>query len=83
LVYYRLYFLNAVSGHIERFEEYDASDDAAAIEIAERRWGAVPLELWSGGRKVRHFALPVSFKPRPMVPLGGEHGSIGRLRMAE
>jgi hypothetical protein len=83
VAYYRLYFLNAVSGHIDRFEEYDVDDDAAAIERAERRCGAVPLELWSGGRKVRHFALPANFKPRPAAPRGGEHGGIGRLSMAE
>ena len=50
--YYRLYFMNGFSGHIERFEELDASDDAAAIELARTMQGALSLELWCSHRKV-------------------------------
>ena len=53
--YYRLYFLDPQSGHIDRFEEYDARDDGQAITRAEDRLDEVPLELWSGARKVAHL----------------------------
>lgn len=53
--YYRLYFMNRSSGHIERFEEFDAADDSSAESIADRHVGSQPLELWSGHRKVRRF----------------------------
>lgn len=55
MVYYRLYFLNPHSGHIDGFEEYHATDDVAATERAAEYCGDVPLELWSGRRKIRHF----------------------------
>jgi hypothetical protein len=53
--YYRLYFMNRSNGHIERFEEFDASDDSSSMAIADRHVGGQPLELWSGHRKVRRF----------------------------
>lgn len=50
--YYRLYFMNSFSGHIERFEEFDAADDAAAIVLAKAKQGPLALELWCSHRKV-------------------------------
>ena len=52
MAYYRLYFMNRRTGHIERFEEFDAAGDAAAIERAERHSAAAPIELWSGTKKI-------------------------------
>lgn len=52
MAYYRLYFLNDRTGHIDRFEEFDVDDDEAAVARAHRQLGTSPLELWSGGRKV-------------------------------
>ena len=49
---YRLYFMEAFSGHIERFEEFDAADDVAAVVLAETRQGPLSLELWCSHRKV-------------------------------
>lgn len=65
--YYRLYFLDPHSGHINRFEEYDAIDDVKAIRLAERRVGDGPLELWSGRRKIGCFVASVTLAepPRP------------------
>jgi hypothetical protein len=50
--YYRLYFLSTFSGHIERFEEFDAEDDREAVALAETKQGPLPLELWRSHRKV-------------------------------
>ena len=50
--YYRLYFMNGFSGHIERFEEFDAPDDTAAIAWAGTMKGPLSLELWCAQRKV-------------------------------
>lgn len=50
--YYRLYFMRTFSGHIERFEEFDAADDREAVALAEARRGGLALELWCSRRKV-------------------------------
>jgi hypothetical protein len=59
---YRLYFLNPNSGHIDRFEEFDAAGDTEAIGRAEDRQQDVPLELWSERRKVRHLPSPATMR---------------------
>jgi hypothetical protein len=33
--YYRLYFMDRFSGHIDHFREFEAEDDGIAREIAE------------------------------------------------
>jgi len=49
---YRLYRLSPESGHITAAEEMVAADDVAAVhEVRQRRFD-VPVELWSGKRKV-------------------------------
>lgn len=53
--HYRLYFLSRHNGSIERFEEFEARDDDAALAVIEQRIGDQPLELWSGGRKIGQF----------------------------
>lgn len=54
--YYRLYFMSSFSGHIERFEEFDADDDAQALQLAEAKQGALAMELWCYHRRVEQFA---------------------------
>jgi hypothetical protein len=51
--YYRLYFMSSYFGHIERFEDFDALDDGAAVALAKSRQGPLALELWTGHRKVK------------------------------
>lgn len=53
--YYRLYFMDRVSGHIDHFREFQAEDDDAALEIAERWRENVPMELWNLERKLKHW----------------------------
>lgn len=50
--YYRLYFMRTFSGHIERFEEFEAADDAEATSQAQARQCDLALELWCSHRKV-------------------------------
>lgn len=53
--YYRLYHMHPKSGHIDRFDEFEVSDDIAAVIFAETKLNAHPLELWQHGRKVKRF----------------------------
>ena len=53
--YYRLYFLDRFSGHIEHFREFEAEDDDAAIDIAEGWADGSPMELWNRERKLQHW----------------------------
>lgn len=50
MAYYRLYFLS--DGHFARVEEFEASDDPAAEDVATRLAAGAAVELWCGSRKV-------------------------------
>lgn len=50
--YYRLYFMDAFSGHIEGFEDFEASTDEEAVAAALDHEGLRALELWCQHRKV-------------------------------
>jgi hypothetical protein len=52
---YRLYFIDAFSGHIEHRREFLADCDADAIATAEGWNSGQPMELWQGARKVRRW----------------------------
>jgi hypothetical protein len=52
LPYYRLYFIGPQDGHIRRFAELEAPDDAVASHLAREHEGEMALELWSLGRKI-------------------------------
>ena len=58
MAYYRLYFFNGRSGHIDRFAELDASDDDHAIRLAGAQDGGESMELWCEGRMVCRFEAP-------------------------
>ena len=53
--YYRLYFMNPSSGHIDRSENLVARDNFEAIETAGGFRGRQPMELWCEGHKVQRF----------------------------
>ena len=55
MLYYRLYFFDRFSGHIEHFREFEAEDDGAAIDIAERWADGSRMELWNQERRLRHW----------------------------
>lgn len=56
LGYYRLYFIDRSSGHIDHFREYEAEDDQAALAVAERWREDGPMELWNRDRKLKVWA---------------------------
>ena len=61
MAYYRLYFMDRFSGHIDHFREFEAADDDAAVAVAERWREDRPMELWNLERKLRQWdseALP-------------------------
>ena len=55
MLYYRLYFMSARTGHIIRFAEYEAPDDACAMDLARSQQGEQALELWCQRRRVGRF----------------------------
>jgi hypothetical protein len=59
--YYRLYHLNRLSGHIDRVDEIDASDDVKAVAIAKERERDTAVELWQERRKVLRLEEPARF----------------------
>lgn len=56
MLYYRLYFMHPLTGGIQRFADFEASDDGHALELAREHAGEHagehPLELWNEHRKV-------------------------------
>ncbi len=60
MVYYRLYMVNPVSSRFVGFEEIEAADDVAAVQMASQHVGSQALELWCGKRKVKTFPAQTS-----------------------
>ena len=56
--YYRLYFMDLFSGHIDHFREFEAEDDDDALAIAERWREDRPMELWNRHHKLKHWDVP-------------------------
>ena len=56
--YFRLYFMDRSSGHIDHFREFEAADDAEALAIAESWREDRPMELWNRHRKLKHWDRP-------------------------
>lgn len=65
--YYRLYYMNQSSGHIERFEEFDTADDVEAVRTVSPSAREQPLELWCENRKIQRFESTLLFQ---FVPRG-------------
>ena len=55
MLYYRLYFFDRFSGHIDHFREFEAEGDEAAIAIAERWTDGRPMELWNRERRLQRW----------------------------
>lgn len=55
MLYYRLYFMDRFSGHIDHFREFGADSDGAALELAERWHNGNPMELWNRHRKLKRW----------------------------
>ena len=53
--YYRLYYFDRFSGHIDHFREYEADGDDAAIALAERWSDGRRMELWNRERRLNKW----------------------------
>ena len=53
--YYRLYFLDAFHGRIDRFIQFELESDEIAIDFAQEWQGSLTLELCNGARIVKHW----------------------------
>ena len=63
--YYQLYYMNPVSGHIDRRETVHAGDDVAAVHLLQGLRPDGPVELWREGRKIsRQDGPPSPFRNR-------------------
>ena len=55
MIYYRLYFMDRYSGHIDHFREFEAESDESAVAIAEHWRNGTPMELWNRHRKLKRW----------------------------
>lgn len=55
MLYYRLYYFDGFSGHIDHFREFEAEDDSAAIAVAERWNDGRAMELWNRERRLMRW----------------------------
>lgn len=55
MLYYRLYFMDRFSGHIDHFREFEAEGDEAALALAEDMQDDAPMELWNRERKLKRW----------------------------
>jgi hypothetical protein len=55
VLYYRLYYFDRFSDHIDHFREFEAEDDGAAVVIAESWCGGAPMELWNRERRLKRW----------------------------
>jgi hypothetical protein len=55
MMYYRLYFLDRFSGHIDHYREFEAETDEAALAISFGWREDRPMELWNLQRKLKHW----------------------------
>ena len=59
MLYYRLYYMDRFSGHIDHFREFEAEDDTAAIALANGWAEGRAMELWNRHRKLKHWDEPI------------------------
>jgi hypothetical protein len=75
--YYRLYFLDAFHGRIDRFIQFELESDETAIDFAQEWQGSLTLELCNGARVVKHWdpVAPSLNRRRPDTAALGSRGS--------
>ena len=57
MLYYRLYYFDRFSGHIDQFREFEADSDSAAIDLSERWSDGRPMELWNRERRLKQWQV--------------------------
>ena len=68
--YYRLYFMDDLSGHVTRFAEFVAESDGEASAMAETHRCGPAMELWCGRKKVKRWRADFGSLP-PIPRMGG------------
>jgi len=56
MLYYRLYFFDRFSGHIDHFREFEAESDDAAVGLADGWVDGRPMELWNRDRRLKKWS---------------------------
>jgi hypothetical protein len=55
MLYYRLYYFDRFSGHIDHFREFEAEDDTSALLAAEGWNDGHSMELWNRERRLKRW----------------------------
>ncbi|MFL6736478.1 MAG: hypothetical protein ACJ8F4_05410 [Sphingomonas sp.] len=55
MLYYRLYYFDGFSGHIDHFREFEAECDVAAIDLAGHWSDGRRMELWNRERRLKQW----------------------------
>jgi hypothetical protein len=55
--YYRLYFFDRFSGHIDQFREFEADSDELALAQATRWSDGRAMELWNLERRLKQWQV--------------------------
>lgn len=55
MLYYRLYYFDRFSGHIDHFREFEADDDHSALALAAAWSDGRCMELWNRERRLRRW----------------------------
>ena len=55
MLYFRLYYFDRFSGHIDHFREFEAEDDSAALRVADQWSDGRPMELWNRERRLKRW----------------------------
>lgn len=56
MLYFRLYYFDRFSGHIDHFREFEAESDDSAIGLAEAWVDGRPMELWNRDRRLKRWS---------------------------
>ncbi|HEX5257160.1 MAG TPA: hypothetical protein VFW35_00095 [Sphingomicrobium sp.] len=60
MLYYRLYYFDGFSGHIDHFREFEAAADVEALALAERWCDGRAMELWNRERRLKRWDCSAS-----------------------
>jgi hypothetical protein len=55
MLYYRLYYFDRFSGHIDHFREFEAADDPSALKLADGWSDGRAMELWNRERRLKRW----------------------------
>lgn len=55
MLYYRLYYFDGFSGHIDHFREFEAEDDGSALSLADDWSDGRCMELWNRERRLKRW----------------------------